>query len=53
MYDELVIAVTETEMILNSQSFVSSEDLDEPSHLLTGCRLLCLPEPPPDVDPDY
>ena len=37
-------------------SFVSSEDLDEPltpSHLLTGRRLLCLPDPPPDVDPDY
>ena len=32
-----------------------SEDLDEPltpSHLLTGRRLLCLPDPPLDVDPD-
>ena len=58
MYDELVTVVTEIEMILNSRplSFVSSEDLDEPltpSHLLTGHRLLCLPDPPPDVDPDY
>ena len=54
MYDELVTVIMEIEMILNSQP-LSSEDLDEPltpSHLLTGRRLLCLPDPPPDVDPD-
>ena len=50
MYDELLTAVTEVEMILNSRplSYLSSDDVEEPltpSHLLIGCRVLTLPEP--------
>ncbi len=48
-YDELVTAVTEAESILNSRplSYVSSEDVEEPltpAHLLSGRRILSLPE---------
>ena len=48
-YDELSTALTEVEAILNSRplSYVSSEDLQEPltpSHLLTGRRILSLPD---------
>ena len=47
--DELNTVVIQIEAILNSRpiSYVSSEDLEEPltpSHLLTGYRLLCLPD---------
>ena len=47
-YDELLTAVIEVELILNSRplSYVSTEDLEEPltpSHLITGRRLLSLP----------
>ena len=48
-YEELLTVVAEVEMILNSRpiSYVSTEDLQEPltpSHLLTGRRLLSMPE---------
>jgi hypothetical protein len=48
-YEELLTAVTEVEMVLNSRplSFVSPQDHEEPltpSHLLTGRRLLGLPD---------
>ncbi|XP_028397211.1 uncharacterized protein LOC114521021 [Dendronephthya gigantea] len=48
-YEELLTVVAEVEMILNSRplSYVSTEDLEEPltpSHLLTGRRLLSLPD---------
>ena len=48
-YDEMVTAVTEAEAILNSRplTYVSSEDIEEPltpSHLLTGRRILSLPD---------
>ncbi len=48
-YEELLTIVAEVEMILNSRpiSYVSTEDLQEPltpSHLLTGRRLLSMPE---------
>ena len=48
-YDELATAVVEIEGILNSRplSYVSSDDLEEPltpSHLITGRRLLSLPD---------
>ena len=57
-YDEMVTAVTEAEAILNSRplTYVSSEDIEEPltpSHLLTGRRILSLPdyqENPEDVE---
>jgi len=47
-YDELSTVLTEVEAIVNSRplSYLSSEDLDEPltpHHLLTGRRLLSLP----------
>ena len=49
-YDELLTAVTEVEMILNSRplSYISTEDIEEPltpSHLLVGRRVLSLPDP--------
>ena len=49
-YEELQTVLVEVEAILNSRplTYVSSEDLEEPlllSHLLTGCRLICLPDP--------
>lgn len=48
-YDELLTAITEVEMILNSRpiSYVSTEDIEEPltpSHLLVGHRILSLPD---------
>lgn len=48
-YDELLTAVTEVEVIINSRplSFISSDDLEEPltpSHLLIGRRALTLPD---------
>ena len=48
-YDELLTAVTEVEMVINSMpiSYVSSDDLEEPltpSHLLAGRRILGLPD---------
>ena len=48
-YDELLTAVTEVEMVINSRpiSYVSSDDLEEPltpSHLLAGRRILGLPD---------
>ena len=55
-YDELLIAVTKVEMILNSRplSYVSTECTEEPltpSHLLIGRRVLSLPDVLPcDVD---
>ena len=54
-YEELLTATAEVEMILNSRplSYISTEDVEEPltpSHLLTGRRLLSLPEPNYEVD---
>ena len=48
-YDELLTAITEVEMIINSRPlyYVSPDDLEEPltpSHLLVGRRLLSLPD---------
>ncbi len=48
-YDELLTAVTEVEMIINSRplSYVSADDLEEPltpSHLMIGRRVLSLPD---------
>lgn len=45
-YDQLLTAVTEVEMIINSRplTYISSEDMETPltpSHLLTGRRVLC------------
>ena len=47
-YDELLIAVVEVEAVLNSRplSYLSMDDIEEPltpSHLLTGRRILSLP----------
>ena len=48
-YDEVLTALTEVEMIVNSRpiSYISPDDLDEPltpSHLLMGRRVLSLPD---------
>lgn len=48
-YDELLTAVTEVEFVLNSRplTYIASDDLEEPltpSHLLTGRRLMSLPD---------
>ena len=48
-YDELVIAVMEAKVILNSQpsSYVFSEEVEEPltpAHLLRGRRIMSLPD---------
>ena len=57
-HDELLTAVTEVEMILNSRplSYVSTDDIEEPltpSHLLIGKRVLSLPDALPcDGDSD-
>ena len=58
IYDELLTAVTEVEMILNSRPllYVSTDDMNEPltsSHLLIGCRVLTLPMYSPHEDLDY
>jgi hypothetical protein len=49
-YDELLTAIVEVEMVLNSRplTFVSAEDFEEPltpSHLMVGRRLMSLPDP--------
>ena len=54
-YDELSTLLVEIESIINSRplSYLSSEDLEEPltpSHLLTGCRILSLPNVTEAVD---
>ena len=48
-YEELLTVIIETECVLHSRplTYVNSEDMDEPltpSHLVTGRRLLSLPE---------
>ena len=48
-YDELLTAITEVEVVINSRplSYVSPDDLEElltPSHLFVGRRLLSLPD---------
>ena len=48
-YEELLTALTEIEMVLNSRplTFISANDLEEPltpSHLLVGRRLMNLPD---------
>ena len=48
-YDELLTAITEVEMVINSRplSYVSVDDCEEPltpSHLLVGRRLMNLPD---------
>ena len=48
-YDELLTALTEVEMILNSRplSYISSDDLEEPltpAHFLTGRRVMSVPD---------
>ena len=48
-YDELTTVVTEVEAVLNSRplTYVSADDIEEPltpAHLLTGRRLLSLPD---------
>ena len=57
-FDELLTAVTEVEMILNSRPllYVSTDDMEEPltpSHLLIGRRVLTLPMYSPHEDLDY
>ena len=58
-YEELQTVLVEVEAILNSRplTYVSSEDLEEPltpSHLLTGRRLISLPDPQDsEDDPEY
>ena len=59
-YDELLIILTEVEMILNSRplSYISSDDTEEPltlSHLMMGRRVLNLTDPVyrDDGDEDY
>lgn len=57
-FDELLTLVVEVEAVLNSRplSYISTEDLDEPltpSHLITGHRILSLPDPTISDDPDY
>lgn len=63
-YEELLTVLIEVEMVINSRpiSYVTSSDLEEPltpSHLLTGRRLLSLPDnlcysqlADPDYDPE-
>ena len=56
-YDELLTVLTEVEAIINSRplTYFSSEDLEEPltpSHLLTGHRILSLPDDPAPLGND-
>ena len=56
-YDELLMALTEVEMVLNSRplTYVSVDDFEEPltpSHLLIGRRIMSLPDPVPSDDSD-
>ena len=56
-YDELLTALTEVEMVLNSRPlmYVSADDFEEPltpSHLLIGRRVMSLPDPVPSDDSD-
>ena len=58
LYDELLTLVIEVEAVLNSRplSYISTEDLEEPltpSHLMTGHRILSLPDPTIPEEPDY
>ena len=56
-YDELLTALTEVEMVLNSRplTYVSVDDFEEPltpSYLLIGRRIMSLPDPVPSDDSD-
>ena len=55
--DELLTAITEVEMVINSRplSYMSADDIEEPltpSHLMVGRRLMSVPDHIPDVDLD-
>jgi len=57
-YDELLTALTEVELVINSRplSYISADDLEEaltPSHLLVGRRLLSLPDHLCDEPDDF
>ena len=57
-YDVLLTLVVETEAVLNSRplSYISRDNLEEPltpSHLLIGYRVLSLPDPSKDINPNY
>ena len=48
-YDELITAIIEIEMVINSRplSYITGDDMEEPltpSHLMIGKRLLSLPD---------
>ena len=56
-YDELLTALTEVEMVLNTRplTYVFVDDFEEPltpSHLLIGRRIMSLPDPVPSDDSD-
>ena len=55
--DELLTAITEVEMVINSRplSSISADDLEEPltpSHLMVGRRLMSVSDLDPDADLD-